>query len=178
MRARAIRPLLLALGLGGCFLPGRPGREVFTSEGVADASSFQCAQYAVRDLRYRLTSFDQGGKVLRAVRYLGHSDSDRLQGYLTVHVAPDSAERHRLLVSAERFVESTDSPSPAFPTPVPSPVPQPQPTPFPVPGRGPARVPRTRTYEPRRVSPGQVATDARLVVRRCAADGKETGRTE
>lgn len=159
--------MVLAAGLGGCLLPSRPGDAVYFTEGVADASSFRCSQQEVRQLGYRLTTYDEAGEMLRAVRYLGRSGTDRLQGYLTVSVSQDTAGRW-LLVSAERFTENTDPLGPNFPTPVPTPVP----TPPTDPGRNPPRVPRVTRREPRRVSPGEVASHARSVVRRCAVGGE------
>ncbi|HEX8242390.1 MAG TPA: hypothetical protein VF541_02795 [Longimicrobium sp.] len=160
-------PILLAAALGGCLFPPRNSDGVFYSEGVADATSFRCSRDEVRQLGYRLLTNNEAGEMLRAVRYLGRSESDRVQGYLTVSVSQDTAGRW-LLVSAERFTENTDPMGPRFPTPVPAPVPQP-PT---DPGRTPPRVPQVSRREPRRLSPGEVASHARMVVRRCAVGGE------
>ncbi|HEX6751351.1 MAG TPA: hypothetical protein VF092_28930 [Longimicrobium sp.] len=162
--------LVLLVALGGCLLPGRERDAVFVSEGVADGSSFDCSRRGVRGLGYSVMQLDEATETLHAFRYLGRSGDERMHGYLTVSVAQDSAGRH-LLVAGERTAERANVTRPRFPTPVPTPIPEPQPVP--VPGRNPPpEVPRARTTGPRRVSPGEVASHARYVVRRCGVGGE------
>jgi hypothetical protein len=142
--------------LAGCALrPGQPGSDVFVSQGAARESSFRCSEAAVYDLGYSVVS--QNGEWLRAGRYIGRYGEQTYHGYLTVTVLSDTAPRS-LTVRAERYAEDVRTPVPVYP-------------PGAQPGRPRPPVPGVTRTTARRVSPGDVAGDARTVVRRCAAGG-------
>ena len=150
------RSLIVACAaLGGCMMPGRPGSEVFVSQGAAREGSFRCSQSAVYDLGYSVLSSD--GESLRAQRYIGRYGQQTYRGYLTVSVSPDSIRRE-LTVRAERYAEDARTPVPVYP-------------PGTQPGRPRPAVMGVARTSSRRVAPGEVAGDARTVVRRCAAGG-------
>jgi hypothetical protein len=153
--------LLAAAGVCACVpTQGRSAEDgVFTSEGIASVTSFQCAQTAVTGLGYAVNWFDGGQQTLRAERRFEGS-AEAYRGYLTVTVTDEQSGRH-LLVRAERYAGGSSLPIPSLP-PTPSPTPNPPP-PRPAARRG-----------TRRVEPGPVATDARNVVRRCALAGERS----
>jgi len=153
---------LLAVGLCACGLLGSP-REmedgVFTTQGAASGLSLECSRRAVSGLGYTV-NWSSGEETLRAERR-GGEGANAWRGYLTVTVARENSG-HLLLVSAERYAESSRLPIPANPAPRPTP----QPTP-PMPRAAPRR-------DSRRVGPGPVASDARNVVRRCSGHGEQS----
>ena len=150
--------IVAAAALCGCAI-NRPGSngDVFVSEGAARESSVWCSRDAVADMGYEVLWYDRGQEGgLRAERRIGTYGTQTYRGYLTVSVTGDSVAR-RLTVRAERYAQDTGTPvrgtyPPAIPTGRPNP---------PLPGR-------TTRSAPHRVSPGEVAGDARTVVRRCA----------
>ncbi len=153
--------VLLAAGVCACTTLGSRQVEngVFTSEGVASATSFECSRQAVSGMGYTV-SWSSGTESLRAERR-GGDGANEWRGYLTVAVSRESSG-HYLQVSAERYAEPSRLPVPATPAPQPTPVPTP-----PLPGT----IARRTT---RRVGPGPVAGDARNVVRRCALNGESS----
>jgi hypothetical protein len=152
--------IVAAAALCGCALnhPGLNG-DVFTTEGTARESSVWCSRDAVADMGYDVIWYDRGEDGgLRAERQIGTYGTQTYRGYLTVSVSGDSAAR-RLIVRAERYAQDTPTPvrgtyPPAIPTGRPNP---------PLPGQ-------TTRSAPHRVTPGEVAGDARNVVRRCSSD--------
>ncbi|HEU4558682.1 MAG TPA: hypothetical protein VFS20_12570 [Longimicrobium sp.] len=161
--------VVLGLGLCGCSMPLQrtPDEAVYTSEGAASLTSFECAHSAVTSRGYAVRWYDGGQETLRAERNYGDG-ADTYRGYLTVYVTQDNSGRY-LRVNAERWRDTSRLPIPVNPTP-----PPPQPTPTPTP-------PLPRPVERRashRVNPGPVANDARLVVARCAVNGPRSSLAE
>ncbi|HYH83516.1 MAG TPA: hypothetical protein VEX86_27220 [Longimicrobium sp.] len=153
--------VLAAAGLCACapLSPRQMDEGVFTSEGVASITSFECSREAVSGLGYTV-SWSDGAESLRGEKRSGDG-SEGWRGYLTVSVSHAGAGAV-LAVSAERFTESSRVPIATRPTPQPTPVPTPVP------------MPRPAQRSSRRVNPGPVASDARSVVRRCAMNGERS----
>jgi hypothetical protein len=146
--------LLAVLALAACATRGAGRDGVYTVRGFAGPFSLNCSQQAVTQLGYQVVWFD-GGDGLRAERRLDEAGPETTRGYLTVSFSSESYGE-MMYVSAERLRQSSRLPLPANPRP--GPQPQPQPVPF----------PSARRSGSDRVSPGEVAEDARRVAQRCA----------
>jgi len=148
--------LLAAAGLAGCITPARPGEDVYRAEAVATVTSLDCARREASAQGYRVTWSDGAQEgVLRAERRFDANGPRPTRGYITVNVSHDPGDL--ISVTAERIVEATSN-VPMRPN---APRPTPTPTPTPVPTLG-------RRSGPERVSPGEVATHAHNLLRRCA----------
>jgi hypothetical protein len=168
--------LLLLSALAGCSA-FNPGVDAFTAQGTAYGDSFRCAQRAVSDLGYAVSSLDVPHEYLRASQDFdrGGADGEYTRGYLTVSV--DRERDHRLRVDAERFAEGGRRVGAVGPRPEPMPRPPGgRPRPYDttdVIGRS-----RPRSSGPRRVNPGPTVRHAREVVRRCSFNYREATGTE
>jgi hypothetical protein len=148
--------LTAATGLAACATNALPGEDVYRAQAVAMPTSMDCSRREASSQGYRVTWLDgaQTG-TLRAERRFDANGPRPTRGYITVSVSHDPGDV--MSVTAERVTETSQVPSPPS-APRPTPTPTPSPTPL----------PNVRRRAPERVSPGEVATHARNLLRRCA----------
>jgi hypothetical protein len=143
---------LLALA-AACATPGTSQMspdKVYRAQAEATLTSLDCSRQTASRYGYRVWYDGTTEGSLRAERIFDDGPQ-RSRGYITVSVPHDPGTV--MYVTAERIAEGGAVPGVLNPTPRPTPVPTP--------------VPTGRRLGPQRVSPGEVATHARILLQHC-----------